>query len=158
MPVALGAVRVSERAAAGVRADEYASAVFRRDAASGKLLAQAAGPELLLSFDRPWLDAACTVVNVRAPAVVAHKVLYPPGASGRFDLLINGRVQAAAAGDARSPVPSRSRGRSGRGVRARGRRDASRPTTFRPSVPIACGRGPVVAHARAPRDLYRPGR
>ena len=43
------------------------------------LLAQAAGPELLLSFDRPR-DAACTVANVRAPAVVAQKVLYPPDA------------------------------------------------------------------------------
>jgi Prealbumin-like fold domain len=97
-PVALSAVRVSERAVAGARLDEYASAVSCRDAASGELLAQAAGPELLLSFDRRR-HAACTVANVRAPAVVAQKVLYPPDASGRFDLLINGRVQAAAAGD-----------------------------------------------------------
>ena len=69
VPVAPDAVRVSERAAAGASLDDYASAVSCRDAVSGKLLAQAAGPELLLSFDRPR-EAACTVANVRAPAVV----------------------------------------------------------------------------------------
>ena len=76
VPVALGAVRVSERAVAGASSDEYATAVLCRDAASGELLAQAAGPEVLLSFDRPR-HAACTVANVRAPAVVAQEVLYP---------------------------------------------------------------------------------
>ena len=153
-PVALGAVRVSERAAAGTRLDEYASAVFCRDAVSGELLAQAAGPELLLSFDRRR-DAACTVANVRAPAVVAQKVLYPPSASGRFDLLINGRVQAAAAGDraVAGPVALDAGDRVMVSERAAA---GTRASDYVSAVECRsrAGRGPVVAEAPGRRVTY----
>ncbi len=153
-PVALGAVRVSERAAAGTRLDEYASAVFCRDAVSGELLAQAAGPELLLSFDRRR-DAACTVANVRAPAVVAQNVLYPPGASGRFDLLINGRVQTAAAGD-RAVAGPVALDAGDRVVVSERAAPGTRASDYVSGVECRsrAGRGPVVAEALRRRVSY----
>ena len=153
-PVALGAVRVSERAAAGARLDEYASAVSCRDAVSGELLAQAAGSELLLSFDRRR-DAACTVANVRAPAVVVQKALYPPSASGRFDLLINGRVQAVAAGDraVAGPVALEAGDRVVVSERAAA---GTRASDYVSAVQCRsrAGRGPVVAQAPGRRVSY----
>ena len=154
VPVPVSAVRVSERAIAGSDLDEYASAISCRDSASGDLLARAAGAELLLSFDRPR-DAACTVANVRAPAVVAQEVLYPEGAAGRFDLRINGRVEAADAGDGAvaGPVALEAGDRVVVSERAA---TGTRGSDYVSAVQCRsrAGRGPIVAQARGTRVSY----
>ncbi len=118
------------------------------------LLAQAAGPEALLSFDRRR-DAACTIANVRAPAVVAHEVLYPSSASGRFDLLINGRVLTAAAGDraVAGPVALDAGDRVVVSERAAA---GTRASDYVSTVQCRsrAGRGPLVAEALGRRVTY----
>ena len=92
---------------------------------------------------------------MRAPAVVAQKALYPPTASGRFDLLINGRVQTAAAGDraVAGPVALDAGDRVVVSERAAA---GTRASDYVSAVECRsrAGRGPVVAHAPGRRVSY----
>ncbi len=106
LPIPLSTVQVSERAAGGTDLDDYVSAIRCVDQATRELVAQAAGPEVTLSYDRARV-VECAVVNERVPAVVLEKVLYPTHSPGRFDLLVDGLVVARSAGNGTvaGPVP-----------------------------------------------------
>jgi hypothetical protein len=98
LPMPLSSVQVSERAAAGTDLAGYASAIMCRDTATGELVAEAAAPEVTVNYETPR-QVACQVFNVRTPAVVLEKVLYPPEDPGRFELRVGEQTVAAAAGD-----------------------------------------------------------
>lgn len=145
--VASPTVTVSERPARGNDGStpaDVASAVRCVDRDTGEIVSQNLGTETTVSFDRPR-QVSCRFVNVDAPAVIVQKALVPRTDRGRFDLLVNGRTVARAAGDAAVAGPrSVTAGqvtvseRAASGTRARDYASA-----------IACrsmaGKGPVVA-------------
>ena len=76
----------------------YATAIRCTDSATGELVTEAADTSATVRFDQPR-DVACTVSNRGGPAVVMQEQIFPASAPGRFDLLVNGTVVAAAARD-----------------------------------------------------------
>lgn len=106
VPLPVADTTVSERAAPGTDADDYASAIRCTDANTGELLTQAAGRETTLRLTRPR-DISCTAVNAAAPSIIVEHQLEPPGDPGRFVLAVNGRTVATAAGGRTVAGPTR---------------------------------------------------
>ena len=101
----LSSATVSERSQApGTTLSDYATAIRCVDRRSGQVLAQDIGTETTIQFARPH-NVLCRTVNVLAPAVELREATNPASDSGRFDLLVDGRVVASGAdGTVAGPV------------------------------------------------------
>ncbi|ADB51827.1 hypothetical protein [Conexibacter woesei] len=149
------AITVAERAAPGTRLESYASVVRCLDDATGEPVVQEVGTETTLRFDRQR-DVTCRFANVRAPAVVLRTAIEPGGDPGRFDLRVNGRLVASAAGDGTVAPPER----VGSGPVTVSEHAATGTTQAGYATAIACrsraGRGPVIAADVATRLRFEP--